>query len=71
MGAVMANKMTAAAAEFQKQWVERARALNEKEAVYIDGSVNKSIRIDGQVCVSAETFPKHCASHADAPSSFT
>ena len=45
----MANKMTAAAAEFQKQWIARARELNEKEAGYQDGGASKSIRIDGQL----------------------
>lgn len=47
LGAVLSSKATAAAAEFQKRWVERARKMNELEAIVIDESENKVARNDG------------------------
>jgi len=49
MGAVLSSKASAAAAEFQRRWVERARKLNEQAVNGVDESENKVMRTDGQL----------------------
>jgi len=54
MGAVHATKATAAAADFQKRWVERATAMQPDNAITFDETEGKTVRDDGQLMEKME-----------------
>ena len=48
MGSVLSRgEVTAAAAEFQRQWIENAKALAEPAAAAANHGEGKSVRVDG------------------------
>ena len=69
---MLASKQTAAAAAFQKGWIDRAKELNIHNPLEVDATEGKSERVDGalmeKMTFDAVYSNKHA--HKDTESAF-